>query len=38
METFTLAVWLAGSVPVGICSGMGTGVPAVLISDLSMEE
>ncbi len=27
METFTLVFWLAGTVPPGICSGMGTGVP-----------
>ena len=23
METFTLVVWLAGTIPIGICSGIG---------------
>jgi len=36
METFTLVVWLAGPTPIGICSGMGTGVP-IFVPDLSKQ-
>jgi hypothetical protein len=32
-ETFTLVVWLAGTTPIGICNGMGTGIPT-LVPDL----
>jgi hypothetical protein len=38
METFTLVVWLAGTIPIGICSGMGTGVPDAFYPDLSREQ
>ena len=37
METYVLVVWLAGTVPIGICSGMGTGIPDYFIPNLTRE-
>jgi hypothetical protein len=38
METFTLVVWLAGTIPIGICSGIGTRIPSRFVPDLSKQQ